>query len=67
MKLLIMQCPPFSCYFIPFRSKYYPYSRVLRQHLWEIRDLCTQLKLVVLWYIAQDGAGYVVRGSTVGS
>jgi hypothetical protein len=30
MKLLIVQLPPFSCYFIPLWSKYYPYDPVLK-------------------------------------
>jgi hypothetical protein len=30
MKLLIVQLPPFSCYFIPLRSKYSPEISVLK-------------------------------------
>jgi hypothetical protein len=32
MKLLIVQLPPFSCYFIPLRTKYHPQNAVLKHH-----------------------------------
>jgi putative component of membrane protein insertase Oxa1/YidC/SpoIIIJ protein YidD len=45
MKVLIVQLPPFSCYFIPLTSKYSPQNSVLK-HPHSLRSWITVIKII---------------------